>query len=122
MFVIVLPYDAEAEEVVKIRRLPRPTQRWTVRRKAMVIQAVRGGCARIEEVCKLYNISADEFSAWQRDFDRYGVPGLRATRVQIYRMTEQRRCQRPQGSLGSPTVGHTDSGLRLAADAATGIQ
>ena len=96
MFVVALPSDARAEEVLKIRRLPRPTQRWTVRRKAMVIQAVRGGCVPIAEVCKLYNISADEFAAWERDFDRYGVPGLRTTRVQIYRMTEQQRSPAPE--------------------------
>ena len=71
--------------------LPRPTQRWTVRRKAIVIQAVRGGWVPIEEVCALYNISVDEFLAWERDVDRYGVPGLRATRFQIYRDTDKER-------------------------------
>ena len=95
MFVVALPSDGQAAEVLQIRRLPRPTQRWTVRRKAMVVQAVRSGCVPSEEVRKLYNISADEFSAWERDFDRYGVPGLRTTRVQIYRMTDQQRSSAP---------------------------
>jgi hypothetical protein len=71
--------------------LPRLRQRWTVRRKAAVIEAVRGGWVPIEEVCELYNISVDEFLAWERDIDRYGVPGLRTTRYQIYRDTEARR-------------------------------
>jgi Protein of unknown function (DUF1153) len=71
--------------------LPRPRQRWTVARKAMVIRAVRGGWVPIEEVCELYSISADEFIAWERDVDRYGVPGLRATRFQIYRDTDKQR-------------------------------
>jgi hypothetical protein len=48
---------------------------------------VRGGWVPIEEVCRLYNLSVDEFLAWERDVDRYGVPGLRATRYQIYRST-----------------------------------
>jgi hypothetical protein len=74
--------------------LPRPTQRWTVRRKATVIQAVRGGWVPIEEVCELYNISVDEFLAWERDVDRYGIPGLRATRFQIYRDTDKERSGR----------------------------
>jgi Protein of unknown function (DUF1153) len=69
--------------------LPRASQRWTVRRKAAVIQAVRGGWVPIEEVCELYNISVDEFLAWERDLDRYGVHGLRTTRVQIYRKTDK---------------------------------
>ena len=71
--------------------LPRPHQRWTVARKATVIQAVRDGWVPIEEVCALYNISADEFLAWERDIDRYGAPGLRATRFQIYRDTDKQR-------------------------------
>ncbi len=71
--------------------LPRPRQRWTVRRKAAVIEAVRGGWVPIEEVCRLFTLSVDEFLAWERDIDRHGVHGLRATRYQIYRDTEGRR-------------------------------
>lgn len=70
--------------------LPLPHERWTVRRKAGVVAAVRGGWVPIEEVCSLYNISVDEFLNWERDLDRYGVPGLRSTRYQIYRDTEAR--------------------------------
>ena len=33
----------------------------------------------IEEVCRLYDLSADEIGAWERDLDRHGLPGLRAT-------------------------------------------
>ncbi len=73
--------------------LPRPRQRWTVRRKAAVIEAVRGGWMPIEEVCEVYNISVDEFLAWERDIDRYGVHGLRSTRLQICRDTDRQRRQ-----------------------------
>jgi len=79
---------ANDEWLASIPELPRPAQRWTVRRKATVIQAVRGGWVPIEEICELYNISVDEFLAWERDLDRYGVAGLRSTRYQIYRDTE----------------------------------
>jgi hypothetical protein len=74
----------------QVPELPSPGQRWTSRRKATVIAAVREGWVPIEEVCALYNISVDEFLAWERDIDRYGVPGLRVTRYQIYRDTEVR--------------------------------
>jgi hypothetical protein len=73
-----------------VPELPAPCQRWTVRRKAAVIEAVRGGWMLIEEACCLYNISVDEFLAWERDMDRHGVPGLRTTRYQIYRDTDAR--------------------------------
>jgi len=70
--------------------LPKPQQRWTVRRKAAVIEAVRGGWMAIEDACELYTISVDEFLAWERDLDRYGLHGLRTTRYQIYRDTDNR--------------------------------
>ena len=71
--------------------LSKPHQRWTVRRKAAVVEAVRGGYVPIEEACSLYNISVDEFLAWERDMDRNGIPGLRTTRFQIYRDTDKQR-------------------------------
>jgi hypothetical protein len=67
--------------------LPFPEQRWTVRRKATVIEAVRRGCISIDELTRRYRLSIDEFVAWERDLNRYGVPGLRSTRFQIYRDT-----------------------------------
>jgi hypothetical protein len=73
-----------------VPELPRPHQRWTVRRKAAVIEAVRGGWIPIEEACELYTISVDEFLAWERDLDRFGLHGLRTTRYQIYRDTDKR--------------------------------
>jgi hypothetical protein len=44
----------------------------------------------IEDACNLYTISVDEFLAWERDLDRYGLHGLRTTRYQIYRDTDKR--------------------------------
>ena len=61
--------------------LPSAGQRWTVRRKAAVVEGVRGGWMPIEEACRLYNISVDEFLAWERDIDRNGIPGLRGAPV-----------------------------------------
>jgi hypothetical protein len=84
---------ADAEDgidVLGVPKLPRAGQRWTVRRKAAVVEAVRGGWVPIDEACVLYNISIDEFVAWERDLDRYGVHGLRTTRYQIYRETEKK--------------------------------
>ena len=36
-------------------------------------------------------LSVDEFRAWERDIDRHGIHGLRATRLQIYRDTEEQK-------------------------------
>ena len=76
----------DADSCGPVPDLPRVTERrWTVRRKAAVINAVRGGWVPIEEVCRLYSLSVDEFLAWERDIDQFGVAGLRTTRYQIYR-------------------------------------
>jgi hypothetical protein len=73
-------------------KLPPPdTKRWVVRRKAVVVQAVRNGSISLEEARERYKLSIEEFLAWERAIDRYGVPGLRATRVQIYRDTDEAR-------------------------------
>jgi hypothetical protein len=72
--------------------LPSPnTRRWVVRRKAVVVAAVRNGTLSLQEACRRYNLSVEEFLAWQRSIDRYGVPGLRVTRLQIYRDTDAMR-------------------------------
>ncbi len=66
--------------------LPPPsTKRWVIRRKAEVVAAVRGGLLSLDEACKRYTLTVEEFLAWQRAIDRHGRAGLRATRVQQYR-------------------------------------
>jgi hypothetical protein len=63
--------------------LPAPgTKRWVIRRKAEVVAAVRGGLLSLEEACSRYALTVDEFLAWQRSIDHYGLAGLRATRIQ----------------------------------------
>lgn len=64
---------------------PRDTKRWVVRRKAEIVAAVRGGMLTLEEVVDRYGLSVEEFLGWQRQIDKYGLSGLRVTRVQQYR-------------------------------------
>lgn len=75
-----------AGQPITIDDLPSPnTKRWVVRRKAEVVAAVRAGLISLEDACKRYTLSVEEFASWQALVDRYGVRGLRATRVQEYR-------------------------------------
>tara|TARA_B100001939_G_scaffold484_1_gene462 strand:+ start:9858 stop:10157 length:300 start_codon:yes stop_codon:yes gene_type:complete len=64
---------------------PSNTKRWVVRRKAEVVAAVRGGLISLEEACKKYTLSVEEFLSWQRAIDNDGLMGLRVTKVQDYR-------------------------------------
>ena len=69
--------------------LPAPdTRRWVSRRKAEVVIAVRHGLISLEDACRRYNISPEEFASWERLIDHHGLPGLRATRLQFYRTPE----------------------------------
>ena len=64
---------------------PANTRRWVVRRKAEVIAAIRGGLLTAAEACARYRLSPEELELWQESLDRAGVPGLRVTRIQLYR-------------------------------------
>jgi transposase-like protein len=69
-----------------IEQLPDPnTKRWVVRRKAAVVAAVRSGGITVEEACRVYQLSEEEFRSWDRAFELHGLAGLRTTRIQRYR-------------------------------------
>ena len=71
---------------IKLRDLPPPdTRRWVVRRKAQVVAAVRGGILTLEDACRRYNLSVEEFQAWEQALSRHGLRGLRTTRLAHYR-------------------------------------
>ncbi|MCS6878118.1 MAG: DUF1153 domain-containing protein [Geminicoccaceae bacterium] len=62
--------------------LPPPsTRRWVARRKAQVVAAVRGGVLSLEEACRRYRLSAEEFASWERLIDHHGLDGLRVTNL-----------------------------------------
>jgi Protein of unknown function (DUF1153) len=67
---------------------PSNTKRWVIRRKAEVVAAVRGGLISLDDACRRYTLSVEEFLSWQKAIDRHGLPGLRTTRTQEYRPGE----------------------------------
>jgi hypothetical protein len=75
---------------------PQDTRRWVVRRKAAVVAAVRAGEITLEEACRRYRLSEEEFFAWQRAFEFHGLAGLRATRLQQYRDLHSSRPAKPR--------------------------
>ena len=75
---------------------PANTKRWVVRRKAAVVAAVQGGKITLEEALRRYQLTEEEFRAWQRAYDTHGLPGLRATRLQQYRTPSSPRPRRPR--------------------------
>jgi transposase-like protein len=62
---------------------PVNVKRWTPGRKAAVLAAVRSGAITVEEACRRYEISGEEFLAWLRAFETHGLPGLRHSHWEI---------------------------------------
>lgn len=64
---------------------PDDTVRWVPSRKAAVLAAIRDGHISLEDACRRWRLSIEEIQLWQRAVAKVGTPGLRVTRVQIYR-------------------------------------
>jgi transposase-like protein len=80
------PHGEAVAGMRRVEQLPDPkTKRWVVRRKAAVVAAVRSGEITIEEACRVYQLSEEEFRSWDRAFELHGLAGLRTTRIQRYR-------------------------------------
>ena len=56
-------------------------RRWTIRRKRAVLEALRNRVLTLEQASERYALSVEELRAWERDFKRHGLYGLRALRV-----------------------------------------
>ena len=63
-----------------LQDLPSPETRfWVPRHKAAVVSAVRRGMLSIDDACKRYMLTEEEFYSWEAAFNQYGVVGLRAS-------------------------------------------
>jgi hypothetical protein len=68
-------------DVISPTDLPPPKERcWSARRKALVVQAVRGGLITLEQAQERYELSDEEFRQWGKDYDALGQAGLKTLR------------------------------------------
>lgn len=78
-------------EKLTLESLPPPQcNRWTPRRKAEVVAALTGGLLMEDEARERYSLSLEELAGWRRAVARSGIPGLRATQAQFYKMLHGR--------------------------------
>jgi len=49
------------------------------------VAAVQCGRITLEEACRRYELSEEEFLSWRRAFETYGAAGLRVSALQRYR-------------------------------------
>jgi hypothetical protein len=99
----------EAQSVQRSSRLPpkqretnlelpsSQTKRWSSRRKAAVIVAIRTGILSRLEACQRYMLSDEELTDWEGAFDKRGIPGLLSASLRLYR-------DKPKPSDGSAPV------------------
>ncbi len=73
---------------------PSDTVRWVIRRKAEVVAAISGGLLSLEDACERYQLSEEELESWANSLSRYGLRGLRSTRLQLYRKLNTEKGQR----------------------------
>lgn len=57
----------------KIDLPPPGTKRWVARRMAAVVTAVRSGANSLYEACRRYELSEEEYHAWEQGVGSYGV-------------------------------------------------
>jgi hypothetical protein len=80
------PITADRDRNLLLSGLPpAETRRWSSRRKAAIIVAIRAGVLNRQEAYERYTLSLEELAAWEAALDQNGIPGLRVTRLQIYR-------------------------------------
>jgi hypothetical protein len=58
------------------------TRRWVPSRKAIVVNAVRGGLITLEAVLERYSMTEVEFRIWERGLQEAGAEGLKLTKFQ----------------------------------------
>jgi hypothetical protein len=75
---------------------PSDLKRWVARRKAEVVLAVEGGLLTMDQACRRYGLTFEEFLGWERALERHGINGLKASHAQFYRGADRpRRNQKP---------------------------
>ncbi len=78
-------YDPVSDQLDRDLPSGKP-KRWTAQRKAAIMLAIHKKIISVWDACERYDLSAAELTEWERDLNRFGVPGLRATKI-IYRKT-----------------------------------
>ncbi|MGE5721958.1 MAG: DUF1153 domain-containing protein [Sphingomonadales bacterium] len=75
-----IPLRADAADLHGVESIPpATTTRWFPRQKAEVVAAVRAGRLKLDDACRLYQLSLEEFMSWQRALRDTGLRGLQVS-------------------------------------------
>ena len=81
------------------------TNRWRPGEKAKVVAAVSAGMVSLDEACKRYALTAEEFARWQEIIEQDGISGLSRRRIEERRRASRREVREPAIVLLSADVG-----------------
>lgn len=59
---------------------PVNTRRWNAHRKLQLVTAVSNGDVQLDDICRRYSISSEEFQSWREAYSAGGLEGLYVTR------------------------------------------
>jgi hypothetical protein len=71
--------------ITVMRDLPPQPKRWVPIRKAEIVTAVHSGAVSLEDACRHYAMSVEEFLEWKQNVEQYGLLNLRNIRAQKLR-------------------------------------
>jgi hypothetical protein len=85
--------------VVTTSQAPPLIKRWPPAMKAKVLEEVREGTLSLDEACKRYALSIEEYLTWQQGIDLFGLAGLQVNKQQeLRRIRNRSRKSSPEGS------------------------
>jgi transposase-like protein len=71
--------------------------RWTMKRKAEIIEAIQNGRMTAAEATERHGLSEEELAAWMRNYLAHGKDGLRVTKLQQYQSRRSRTISQANG-------------------------
>jgi len=71
--------------ILTLADLPPSRTRWVARRKAVVVAAVQHGLLSRDAALRRYDLTEEEFDAWQQAVSRHGHDALKITRLQKFK-------------------------------------
>lgn len=61
------------------------TVRWVAKRKAAVVKGVQQGLISLDEACRRYSLSEEEYSSWENAIAQNGMTALKVTQLKKFR-------------------------------------
>jgi hypothetical protein len=85
---------------------PPVIKRWPPAMKAKVLEEVRDGVLSLDEACRRYALSIEEFLTWQHGVELFGLAGLRVNKQrELRRIRNRARKASPEGVHWSAAAG-----------------